>query len=351
MLKTPKAVFYKYVNYVKKKKKTSSLSLYADLLFASIKYNVSILDYFEYSFYEKNKEERSQYAGHGFMYEYQLKMNPKKYRDVLSNKIAFLKYFDAFAGRQWASLEMLEKNPELVENFLNNKEGKVVLKYSKGQCGKQVSVVETKNITAQDLLNMMKKNNFDLLEAFVVQHDEMMKMAPNGLNTVRIVTQYISNTEVQIIGTSLRLSIYSNIDNLNAGNIALSLDMETGRTINSGLYIDHTKENVTTHPLTGLELTGFKVPFWEECKALAKKAAALTPENKSIGWDIGITNDGPLLIEGNHDWGHGLIQVPLKKGIKKILSQFIRQQEDNLKNIREAQRYLLYAFYSLAEYV
>jgi hypothetical protein len=86
---TPKADFVKYVHYVKNKKKISALSLYADIVYASIKYNVSILDYFEYGFFEKNKEERSQYAGHGFMYKFQLKMNPKKHRDVLSNKIAF----------------------------------------------------------------------------------------------------------------------------------------------------------------------------------------------------------------------------------------------------------------------
>jgi hypothetical protein len=219
---------------------------------------------------------------------------------------------------------MLEKNPELVQHFLDNKDGKLVLKYSNGSCGEQVSVVKTKNITPTHLLDMMKKNNFDLLESFVVQHDEMMSIAPSALNTVRIVTQYINDTNVQIIGVSLRLSTYGSVDNMAAGGIVLPLDIETGIVTGAGIYIDITQEEITAHPLTGVELIGFKVPFWEECKALAKKAAALNPQNKSIGWDIGITNNGPVLIEGNHDWGHKSVQTPLKKGIKKTLVAFMQ---------------------------
>lgn len=283
------------------------------------------MDYFKLRFFDKTVEQRKAYAGTGFMYEYQLKMNPKSNRHVLENKVEFLKCFNEFSGRRWATSDMLKRDKELLEHFLHQKSEKVVLKYSKGQAGQEVKVVSTNGMSPDDLLGLMKSQNFDLIETFVIQHDALMKIAPRGLNTVRIVTQLVGS-DVKIIGTILRLSVYENVDNMRAGNIALPLDPETGITTDSGVYADISKEDVKIHPLTGLNLVGFQVPFWKECKEIAIKAALLTPENKSIGWDVAITNDGPLLIEGNHNWSHELWQLPVRKGQKQVLLQFIKTQ-------------------------
>lgn len=323
ILKTPKTQFYKYFNFVKKEKKISSLSLYWEILCSSLKYNISFIDYFKLRFFNKTSQEREEYVGAGFMYKYQLKMNPLQSRDVLESKIKFLTRFNEFSGRKWATFKTLQENPELLQDFLKNEKGKVVLKYSKGQSGKEVNVVETANITPEDLLNLMKNNKYDLIETFVTQHDYLMNIAPRGLNTVRMVTQLINNNDVQIIGASLRLSIYKSVDNMGAGNMVLPLDLETGKTTGKGIYVDITKEDPDVHPLTGCTLTGITVPYWQECKNIVLKAALLTPENKSIGWDIAVTNNGPLLIEGNHNWNHDSLQLPLRKGFKKILSQFL----------------------------
>ncbi|MCC6289117.1 MAG: hexapeptide transferase [Chitinophagaceae bacterium] len=321
-LKTPKKQFYKNFNFVKEKKKISSFSLYKDVLFSSLKYNISLMDYFKLRFFDKTKQERSEYAGAGFMYKYQLDMNPKESRDILENKVKFLEYFKDFAGRKWATIEMLESNKNLAADFLKSEQGKIVLKNSKGQAGKEVAVVDTKNMNVDDLFALMKKNNFDLIESFVVQHDELMKIAPRGLNTARIITQY-HNNKIIIIGTSLRLSVHLNIDNISAGNFAVPVDPETGIVTDPGIYTDVTKEDVYKHPLTGIDIIGFKVPFWKECIETTTKAALLTPQNRSIGWDVAITNAGPLLIEGNHNWNNDLWQMPVRKGLKKILLQFV----------------------------
>lgn len=323
ILNTPKSQFFKDFNYVKKKKKISALSLYTEVLFSSFRYNISLMDYFKLRFFDKTKQQRTEYAGMGFMYEYQLKMNPKAHRDVLENKVKFLERFKEFSGRKWATLNMLNDDNTLLQNFINNEHKKVVLKYSKGQAGQEVKVISTEGISPTDLLTLMKSQNFDLIETFVVQHDELMRIAPRGLNTVRIVTQ-LSGNNVIIIGTSLRLSIYENVDNMRAGNIALPLDPETGITTDAGVYADISKDDVKIHPLTGLNLIGFQVPFWKECREMITKAALITPENKSIGWDVAITNKGPLLIEGNHNWSHELWQLPVRKGQKQVLLQFMK---------------------------
>ena len=42
----------------------------------------------------------------------------------------------------------------------------------------------------------------------------------------------------------------------------------------------------------------------------AKKAALVCPEVGYVGWDIAVTPDGPVLVEGNEFPGHCLYQLP-----------------------------------------
>lgn len=52
---------------------------------------------------------------------------------------------------------------------------------------------------------------------------------------------------------------------------------------------------------------------------MVMKVAMLTPGNRSIGWDVAITNKGPVLIGRNHNWNL-LSMLPDKKGIKKFFN-------------------------------
>jgi len=84
-----------------------------------------------------------------------------------------------------------------------------------------------------------------------------------------------------------------------------------------------TKEGKTIHPVTGEAITGFAIPYWKEVVELAKNAALCTPENRSVGWDIAVTAEGPELIEGNHNWCKLLWQLPVKQGLKKELEKYL----------------------------
>lgn len=53
------------------------------------------------------------------------------------------------------------------------------------------------------------------------------------------------------------------------------------------------------HPVTGAQVTGRQMPYWEEIKAIAVKAHNAARGRLLVGWDIAVTKDGPLLLEGN----------------------------------------------------
>ena len=196
--------------------------------------------------------------------------------------------------------------------MLANKSGKIVLKGSDGQCGRGIEVRKSSDFTPETLVQRLKELNNDFAEEFVMQHDKINTMSPSGLNTIRIITQLDKNNNVVILGARFRITVNSSVDNLAAGNMAAPI----------------TKNDEEVHPVTGVPIVGFEIPYWSETLEMVKRAALTVPENKSIGWDVAITNNGPELIEGNHDWCKLLWQLPVKKGLKNVL---LKYQHDLIK--------------------
>lgn len=57
------------------------------------------------------------------------------------------------------------------------------------------------------------------------------------------------------------------------------------------------------HPRTGRILDGVQLPVWEETVELVLRAARAFGKLRTIGWDVAITADGPVLVEGNGLYG------------------------------------------------
>ena len=314
--------FKSFIAYATKLSGKSRLSIILDILNSVYKYNISIKDYFCFRFFEIKEDERNKWAGSGYMYEYQLKMNPKKARQVLEDKISFLHHFRQFVNREFLSLKELKANVSLTEKMLAAHSGRMVLKGSHGQVGAEVEVIFCSNFSPISLVEYMELKKYDMAEEFVVQHPALMELSPSGLNTLRVFTQ-LDRGNVDILGARLRVSVNSMVDNMAAGNLAAPVDSKTGIINGPGVYSDITKEDKSVHPITGKNITGFVIPHWNDIMELVRKAALHTPENKSVGWDIAITATGPELIEGNHNWCRLLWQMPVKKGLKKELEKYL----------------------------
>lgn len=289
----------------------------------SIKFKISILEYFHFRFFCIGKEEKKNWAGTGFLYEYQLKMNPRNKRNILDDKRKFYKSYEKFFIHKVYNINELKNNFKLRELLLRNKSEKLVFKVSDGKCGAQVKIRESKDFSENSVLDYMQKNHYDMVEEFIHQHSVMNKLSPSAVNTVRIFTQLNCDDEVDILGCRLRISVKSSVDNLAAGNLAAPIDEKTGIVNGNGVYSDITKQDEIVHPVTKTLINGFQIPFWEDTVQLAKNAALLHKQNRSIGWDIVITENGPGLIEGNHDWCKLLWQLPVKKGLKSLLYKYI----------------------------
>jgi hypothetical protein len=323
IIKLDRTTFISFLNYAQKKSGRTKTGLLVDIVYSVLRYKISIIEYFQFNFFLAKKEERIKYVGTPLLEEYQLKMNPKSERSIVHNKLKFLEIYAPFIKHGHATLADLQANNDSAVKVLHNKSGKIVLKSIFGERGMRIEVISVRDLDSQAIIKRLAATGNDFVEEYIIQHKDLMRLAPSAINTLRIVTQLNNNNEVDILSTLLRISINSAIDNWSAGNIAAPINPTTGIIECPACYKDITKPDEYYHPITGVEIVGFKIPYWKESLQLAKDAALFNKNNRSIGWDIAITDNGPDLIEGNHNWDKVTWQRFVKRGLKPLIEPYL----------------------------
>ncbi len=86
------------------------------------------------------------------------------------------------------------------------------------------------------------------------------------------------------------------------GNILVA-HPETGEVtrVVRGIAVETTE--LENHPDTGQDLKGFRLPDWEAMKATCLAAAATFPPLWLQGWDVALSDRGPVLFEMEGDGG------------------------------------------------
>ena len=171
-----------------------------------------------------------------------------------------------------------------------------------------------------------------VVEEYVKQHDEMNRLSPTAVNTLRLVTVSSKTKPVLEDGSSADI-VYAMlkmggatgcVDNLHGGGLGAGVDLETGKLITPAVNDFAVPHNY--HPVTGTKIEGFQIPFYKESKELAMKAIEGLGLEGYLGWDIAITNKGPVIIEINTHPGVTLLQLPYmpqKKGMKHIYDKYL----------------------------
>ena len=208
-------------------------------------------------------------------------------------------------------------NHDIINELLEKR--KVVFKDATGNCGHSVLIKNTSELNKDNFINFMHEHKFDMVEEFIEQHHAINTLSPSGVNTIRIFTKIDNDNHFNILGCRMRISVNSPVDNMAAGNLAAPIDQITGVISGPGVYSDITTKPEKIHPITKIPIEGFQIPYWNEILQMVKDASLLYTNNKSIGWDVIVTQEGPGLLEGNHDWCKLVWQLPVHKGLKRLL--------------------------------
>ena len=315
---------FKAVGEVHKRSGKNRVIIFFDMIGCSIKYQAGYMDYKVFFFENLTKKQRASFVTRGVNNAYIKKLNDPTYNHFFRNKKEFNEKFREYLNRDFIDLDVAS-----YEEFLDFIEANptFMAKPKDGQCGKDIEKITIDNNTVKtELYNKLKDNKQLLLETYVVQHPEISRLFPKSVNTIRMVTMRV-NGKTTIAYRVIRIGNGDNVvDNFNHGGMFSVVD-ENGKITKPA--IDKAGNVYETHPVTGTEIMGFQIPRFEEAKALVMKMSEVIPEIGYTGWDICITEKGPVVIEGNEFPGYDVYQSKIhldedNMGLKPMFDKIIK---------------------------
>ena len=225
---------------------------------------------------------------------------------LLRDKYLFFRYMkgnhlpvpEVFAERINGVLRDNELNIISAQQVMDR--GDYFVKAIDGECGEYV-----KHIRDFEEYNLFSHNNQDIdyiLQERVIQHPELARLNPNAVNTIRIIT-VMTKSGPKLFGALLRVGTKASQekDNTSQGGIAVGI-LEDGTLTEFGIRKPKYGGRTDHHPDSGVYFSSFRIPYFEDAVKISCKAHEYFYRIKSIGWDVAITENGPVFIEGNDNW-------------------------------------------------
>lgn len=158
-----------------------------------------------------------------------------------------------------------------------------------------------------------------ILQARVSNHPALAGLAGQGLSTIRIVTFRRTSGKAGVLLACLRMPTGpSPVDNFEAGGLAASIDLSTGR-LGRAVAKDPLRGEFVAHPDSGAPIEGVTVPQVPEAIDVTLRAHACFPWQPFVGWDVVVTPSGPWLLEANPDWCVELAQIATRRPLGDTL--------------------------------
>jgi hypothetical protein len=263
----------------------------------------------------------------------QLRINPSSHRVLAMDKAVFYLLCRGLGlpvPKLYGVIDPGCRNPEgdvlgeevSVRGLLQRVDGDIIVKPARGVYGHGINAYSRtpvgfldrrsgEMLTVEALAGSLGANRTDrlIVQERLRNHPELTELSGSEtLQTVRIRCLVTSTGDVSMGGSFLKLAVgdqvVDNIDGGRTGNFLAAVRLETGRLCmpvahsTGGIGVDA----VERHPRTGRFLPQFEVPLWSEAKALAKRASLAFLPLRTVGWDIGLTPEGAVLVEGNPYW-------------------------------------------------
>ena len=215
----------------------------------------------------------------------------KFYKILKDNEIPFPKTYFYTKNGKFYNIEDKE-----ITDLISFENIEMFVKSVNGSGGADVDIITFKS-------NQKYSDNL-IFQEMLKSHKNIYKLCPvKAVQTLRINTYYTLHNEIEYDSYFIKLPPPNAIsDNSYTGCIMVSIDPNTGKLQRTGFTkygnkIGH--QNITSHYNSDIKFENYQIPFWKETKILIKKLHSIFPKLRFIGWDIAITNEGPVVIEGN----------------------------------------------------
>jgi len=174
--------------------------------------------------------------------------------------------------------------------------------------GKEFLRFDGTSLSAPELYGHLRAGRRDdsvIIQERLHNHPDLIRLSgTEALQTARIVTVVGREETVYLVNAFFKPVVGRNeVDNFRSGrtgNLVSPVTLEDGAlgpavTVDPGGGI----LKVLSHPGTGVVFEGFRLPFWHDACALVRSAAKVFLPVRMVGFDVALTPEGPMLVEGN----------------------------------------------------
>jgi len=144
-----------------------------------------------------------------------------------------------------------------------------------------------------------------IFESIVRQTAQFESFNASSVNTIRFMTVLYPDNKARLAGIWMKFGRAGRcVDNAGSGgNVDACVDMTEGEI----KYVTEFNgwrnvKAITHHPDTGTLLEGVKIEKWNDIVEQVLHFQECFPYCKAAGWDIAITDEGPVVIEVNDFW-------------------------------------------------
>lgn len=283
----------------------SDKQLVRDMIYSLHRFGVLYSDYWIYGFALKNAYCRDAYISDKLMYHYDDILNGDRICHLMTDKLECYRTYGEFFARDLVGCNT-ETDYDNFRSFVD-RHPDFIVKPIDGDCGRGTEIVKLSQSDSRRFFDERLKAGPFVVEELVEQGEEMARIHPQSVNTLRVFT-FVIGSEVNILGVALRMGTGAScVDNAGAGGIYAPVDQETG--IVTGPARDYFGHRHICHPDTGVQIVGFRLPEYDRAMELIRRMALTVEGATLIAWDIAYSRNGWVMIEGNTCGGWTLVQT------------------------------------------
>ena len=177
-------------------------------------------------------------------------------------------------------------------------------------------------------LKLRFKFNDSILQLLNKKYKKELNFKKTFRKISKLLKPSISNETIELF--------YSDPKNFFENNLTLlnntSYFDESGKIINDAM--DREGRLFKVHPTTKVPFVGFQIPYYKEAIEMCIEASKVIPEVAFVGFDIAISENGPVIVEGNELPGYDVYQSRIhnkdnRNGLKPYFDKVVYGSEED----------------------
>lgn len=286
-------------------------------------------EYYDFEFEKQSEEFRQTFLGLNEQRYYLDYLNPVKYYSLARNKYLAHKILENTGIRKSTLYCYYQPEGKIIESdeIANNLDDvcrilkaksvtECVFKTTESSHGDNVYVVKHLEYETNDCKLTLFNNEVlklsevlyhvpIIFESIVRQTAQFDSFNVSSVNTIRFMTALYPDNKARLIASFIKIGRKGKcVDNAGGGgNVDACIDMGTG-IMKYAIQFDGLGKamEITHHPDSGTLLEGVKIEKWNDIVEQVLHFQECFPYCKAAGWDIAITDEGPVVIEVNDFW-------------------------------------------------